>query len=219
VNQSLGFAAGSDGLVYWDLSDFEGGVGEPIDDAFAIAVRVTGLQRFDYRGPYSDGVFDHNRIAVDLRRSGAPDLWVDVQKADESKSPRDIPGLGTYKAESMNLDYANPPDHLGFEFDELKRGVLANPGIFACIAPNSMRCGDTNDPDFQTGQLSVSVLVTEPILIYGVYSGDIYGVYSGDEHQVLVDNVVVETGIVASTETNNDGATASSSDQRTERPA
>lgn len=248
VNQSLGFAAGSDGLVYWDLSDFEGGHGEPIDDAFAIAVRVTGLQRFDYRrGPYSDGVFDHNRVSVDLRRSGAPGLWVDIQKADESKSPRDIPGLGTYKAELLNLDYANPPDHLGFEFDELKRGVhtvyhlryygsatvedsearfqsnvgidgdfnpvidftakpvpgggdsLANPGVFACIAPNSMRCGGPNDPDFQTEQLSVKLEVTEPMLLNGVYSGD--------EIKVLVQNVHIDAGMVASTETNNDGAT------------
>lgn len=244
VNQSPGFRDGFDGLVYWDLSDFEGSGVEPIDDAFAIAVRVTGLQRFDYRrGPYSDGVFDHNRVSVDIRRSGGPSLWVEIQKADQSRSPREIPGLGTYRAELLNLDYANPPDHLGFEFDELKRGVhtlyhlryhgsssgeqarfvsnvgsggdfgpmidftatpvpgggdsLANPGVFACIAPNSMRCSDTNDPDFQSDQLSVSLLVTEPMLINGIYSG-------GDS-KVLVNDVVVETGIVASTETNNDG--------------
>ncbi|MCA1693992.1 MAG: hypothetical protein LC749_04240, partial [Actinobacteria bacterium] len=245
VNQSPGFRPGFDALVYWDLSDFEGSGVEPIEDAFAIAVRVTGLQRFDYRrGPYSDGVFDHNRVSVDLRRSGRQSLWVEIQKADESRSPREIPGLGTYRAELLNLDYANPPDHLGFEFDELKRGShtlyhlryhgsssgvqarfvsnvgsggeygpmidftakrvpgggdsLANPGVFACIAPNSMRCSDTNDPDFQSGQFSISLLVTEPMLVNAIYRG-------GDS-KVLVNDLEVEAGIVASTETNNDGA-------------
>ena len=60
-----------------------------------------------------------------------------------------------------------------------------------------MRCGDRNDQDYQTGQLSVRLLVTEPMLINGIFSGG--------ESKVLVQNVHAQTGIVASTETDNDG--------------
>lgn len=105
-------ALGDDGLVFWDLTDHDADGFEPVEDPYAIVVRVTGLRSFSYATGGTDA--DGSR-SISLDRSGGPDLWAEILRptVDDWKHTALDGFTGTYRVDFLRLDYTGPPETLG----------------------------------------------------------------------------------------------------------
>lgn len=117
-----------DGLLFWDLDDFVEPAADPVKDPFAIAVRVTNLQRFvsELKVPATTGgTIKDRRFEVTRTGSSLPDLAVELLLADQAEQakglelgPYDLlgPHPKFYRFAGVTVDYEKPPNHFGFRF-------------------------------------------------------------------------------------------------------
>ena len=88
---------------------------------------------------------------------------------------------------------------LDLTVDRLPAGTPDDPGVWVCIAPNSMRCGHINRPEADTGQLSITVEVNSRIVVNGSQRN------TAGDHTTVIENLGIDLGITVSKEENNDG--------------
>ena len=111
--------------MFWDLNDFTAPAHEPVDDLFAIVVRVTNLQRFvsknDDLGATGGSVTQRR---VELTRQGpSPDLDVSILQSSASEPAQKL-NLDVndkpYRYDDLSVVYTAPPSAFGFGFRQSK---------------------------------------------------------------------------------------------------
>ena len=115
-----------DGLLFWDLDDFVAPAEDPRDDPFAIAVRVTNLQRFVSKRddiPADGGTVADRIIELTRQGTGNPDIQVEILLSDNTESAH-LLDLGDgdehYRFAQVKVTYAAPPPRFGFWFRQIK---------------------------------------------------------------------------------------------------